>query len=384
MRPYYFDNMATTPVDPRVVKKMCLYLGPEGGFGNPSSVTHCYGQVALKAVDLARVQVSKAIGAKAAEIIFTSGATESNHLALLGAAKFYQRKGKHIITMKTEHQAVLSPLSQLEREGFEVSYLSPEPNGLLDLKKLEITMRPDTILLSVMQVNNEIGVVQDIAAISMLIRGRGIILHVDAAQSIGKVSVDVQQLGVDLMSLSAHKAYGPKGIGALYIRSQPRIRLLPQVVGGGQEQGLRPGTLATHQIVGMGEAYELAVAELETDSKRILALRNKLWQGISDLPGIRLNGDWVQRVPGNLNVTVDEIAGDQLLPALPELALSSGSACAAANHHPSYVLKALGLSDEEARSSIRFSLGRFTKAEEVDAAVEILRRVLPKLQGSKI
>lgn len=379
-RPYYFDYMATTPVDSRVIEKMMLYLGMEGEFGNASSA-HTYGQKALEAVETAREQVAEAIAAKPSEIIFTSGATESNHLALFGAAKFYERKGKHIITMQTEHQAVLGPLAQLEREGFTVTYLPPEKNGLLDLGKLEAAIRPETILVSIMHVNNEIGVIQEITAISQLLKERGIIFHVDAAQSIGKIPADVQVLGVDLMSLSAHKNYGPKGVGALFIRSQPRIRILPCTFGGGQERGLRSGTLPTHQIVGMGEAYKIGKCNLEEEAKRILTLRNQLWNGIKDIDGVSLNGDLNQRVPGNLNISITGILGDQLLPALSELAVSSTSACGAALHHPSYVLKALGVSDALALSSIRLSLGRFTTEQEVNSAIEILNRTLPQLRG---
>lgn len=378
---YYFDYMATTPIDAAVIEKMLSYMGVKGEFGNPASVTHEYGRRALLAIEEARSELAKVIHAKPEELIFTSGATESNHLALLGSARLYQRKGKHLITMQTEHMAVLGPMQQLEREGFEITYLPPQPDGLLDLNVLSQAIRKDTILVSIMQVNNETGVIQDIAAISNQLKGKGILFHVDAAQSLGKVSVDVQAMGVDLMSLSAHKNYGPKGVGALYIRSQPKVRLLPLSFGGGQERGLRSGTLATHQIVGMSEACRLSEACREQESIRLLRLRERLWAGVSHFPWVHVNGSLSSRVSGNLNISVEGVAADQLLPSLSQLAVSSGSACAASSHHPSYVLKAMGLNNALALSTIRFSMGRYTTELEVDAAIEILCRELPLLRG---
>lgn len=370
--PIYLDYMATTPVDPRVVEKMVNYLGPEGCFGNPASVTHIYGKMAAQAVERARMQIAEVIHASPQEIVFTSGATEADNLAILGAARFYQRKGKHLITMSTEHKAVLDSFHQLEKEGFELSYLEPQPDGLLDLEKLAQTLREDTILVSIMHVNNEIGVIQDIAAIGNLLANKGIVFHVDAAQSAGKIAIDMTKLPVDLMSFSAHKVYGPKGIGALYVRHKPRIRLQPLSFGGGHEGGLRSGTLATHQIVGMGEAFAIAEAEREQEQASILALRQQLWDAIKHLPGIHLNGHEQQRVAGNLNLCFAGVDGDSLLLALRELAISTTSACSAASLQPSYVLRALGLDDELAYSSIRLSIGRFTTPEEVKRTIDII------------
>ena len=370
--PIYLDYMATTPVDPRVVGKMMSCLGPDGNFGNPASVTHIYGKMAAEAVEQARAQIAEVIHASPQDIIFTSGATEADNLALLGAARFYQRKGRHTITMRTEHKAVLDSFYQLENEGFEVTYLDPQPDGLLDLETLAQALREDTILVSIMHVNNEIGVIQDIAAIGELLRNKGIIFHVDAAQSAGKLEIDLSNLPVDLMSFSAHKIYGPKGVGALYVRHKPRIRLQPLSFGGGHEGGLRSGTLATHQIVGMGEALIIAEKSRAEEQARILGLRQQLWQGIKALPGIRLNGHDEKRIAGNLNLTFAGVEGDSLLLALRELAISTTSACAAASLQPSYVLRALGLDDELAYSSIRLSIGRFTTEEQVRQAIDII------------
>ena len=371
-RPIYLDYMATTPVDPRVVERMMHYLGPDGDFGNPASITHVYGTTAAAAVEHARRQIAHLIGAFSQDIVFTSGATEANNLALLGAARFYKNKGKHIITMSTEHKAVLDAVYQLAKEGFDVTYLEPETCGLLDIKKLEAALRVDTILVSVMHANNEIGVVQDIAAIGALLQDRGIIFHVDAAQSAGKLAIDLSRLPVSLMSFSAHKNYGPKGIGALYVRQRPRIRLQAQSFGGGHENGLRSGTLPTHQIVGMGEAFYLSGLAREEEQARILGLRHRLWHGIKDLPGIWLNGDETQRVAGNLNITCTGLDGDSLLLSLHELALSTSSACTSASIQPSYVLRAIGLNADDAQSSIRLSIGRFTTEQQVDKAITIL------------
>lgn len=371
-RPIYFDYMATTPVDPRVIEQMINYLGPDGCFGNPASTTHVYGTEAATAVEQSRVAIADSINASVQNIVFTSGATEADNLAILGAARFYKNKGKHLVTMSTEHKAVLDSFHQLEKEGFEVTYLNPEPDGLLDLHQLEQALRHDTILVSIMHVNNEIGVIQDIEAIGTLLRNKGIIFHVDAAQSAGKLPIDLQQLSVDLMSFSAHKNYGPKGIGALYVRHKPRIRLQAQTFGGGHENGLRSGTLATHQIVGMGTAFTLAESKLIEEQKRILNYRKRLWDGIKHLPGIRLNGHEHHRVAGNLNFSVLGIDGDSLLLALKDLAVSTMSACSSASVQPSYVLKALGLSDESAHSSIRLSIGRFTTEEQIEYAIAII------------
>lgn len=379
--PIYLDYSATTPVDPRVAEKMMQFLTLDGTFGNPASRSHRFGWQAEEAVDIARNQIAELVGADPREIVFTSGATESDNLAIKGAANFYQKKGKHIITSKTEHKAVLDTMRQLEREGFEVTYLDPESNGLVDLAKLEAAMRDDTILVSIMHVNNEIGVVQDIAAIGELCRSRKVVFHVDAAQSAGKVAIDVQEMKVDLISLSAHKAYGPKGIGALYVRRKPRIRLEAQMHGGGHERGFRSGTLPTHQIVGMGEAFRIAKEELQQDYDHALKLRNRLLDGIKDMEAVTINGDLDQRVPHNLNVSFAFVEGESLLMALKDLAVSSGSACTSASLEPSYVLRALGLNDELAHSSIRFSFGRFTTEAEIDYAIELIRVAVDKLRA---
>lgn len=378
-KPIYLDYMATTPVDPRVVEHMLKYLGPESHFGNPASTTHVYGLDAALAVDTARAQVAQAIHAAPQDMVFTSGATEAINLALLGAARFYQNKGKHVVTMCTEHKAVLDSFQALEKEGFSVTYLTPQPDGLLDLKQLEQALREDTILVSIMQVNNEIGVIQDIAAIGQLLQGKGIVFHVDAAQSMGKLAINVREQQVDLMSFSAHKCYGPKGVGALYVRHRPRIRLQPLTFGGGQEGGLRSGTLATHQIAGMGLACWLAEQDRTTEQAQILALRQQLWDGIKHLPGVRLNGHEHMRVAGNLNVCFAGLDGDALLLALKDLAVSRASACASASVQPSYVLQAIGLTADQAYSSIRFSLGRFTSASEIEQAIAIICQQVTRL-----
>ncbi|RTZ47773.1 IscS subfamily cysteine desulfurase [Candidimonas sp. SYP-B2681] len=377
-RPVYFDYSATTPVDPRVVEKMVPWLYEN--FGNPASRSHSYGWDAEEAVEAARGQVAQLVNADPREIVWTSGATESNNLAIKGAAGFYSGRGKHIVTVKTEHKAVLDTCRELERQGFEVTYLDVQDNGLLDLDAFTAALRPDTILASVMFVNNEIGVVQDIAAIGDICREKGIIFHVDAAQATGKVVIDLQALKVDLMSFSAHKTYGPKGIGALYIRRKPRIRLEAQMHGGGHERGFRSGTLATHQIVGMGEAFRLAGLEMPTENERIRMLRDRLWDGLSKIEEVYLNGDVGRRVAHNLNVSFNYVEGESLIMAIKELAVSSGSACTSASLEPSYVLRALGRNDELAHSSIRFTLGRFTTQEEVDFAIDLLAKRVGKLR----
>ncbi|ENM5778809.1 IscS subfamily cysteine desulfurase [Vibrio mimicus] len=378
--PIYLDYSATCPVDPRVAEKMVQYMTMDGTFGNPASRSHRYGWQAEEAVDTAREQIAALLNADPREIVFTSGATESDNLAIKGVAHFYNKQGKHIITSKTEHKAVLDTMRQLEREGFEVTYLDPESNGLIDLAKLEAAMRDDTILVSIMHVNNEIGVIQDIAAIGELCRSRKVVFHVDAAQSAGKVVIDVQELKVDLISLSAHKIYGPKGIGALYVRRKPRIRLEAQMHGGGHERGFRSGTLPTHQIVGMGEAFRIAKEEMQKDYEHALALRERLLAGIKDMEAVTINGDLEQRVPHNLNVSFAFVEGESLLMALKDLAVSSGSACTSASLEPSYVLRALGLNDELAHSSIRFSFGRFTTEADIDYAIELIRVAVDKLR----
>ncbi|MCB1757047.1 MAG: IscS subfamily cysteine desulfurase [Gammaproteobacteria bacterium] len=378
--PIYLDYSATTPVDERVAKKMCDCLTMQGTFGNPASRSHVFGWKAEELVEEARRNVADLIGADPREIIWTSGATESDNLAIKGAAQFNQKKGKHIVTMKTEHKAVLDTCRQLEREGFEITYLDPMPNGLLDFDKFQAALRDDTVLVSIMHVNNEIGVIQDIAAIGKITRERKILFHVDAAQSPGKVAIDVNDMNVDLMSLCAHKVYGPKGVGALYVRRKPRVRLEAQIHGGGHERGLRSGTLATHQIVGMGEAFRYAREEMVEENKRITALRDRLWNGLKDMEEIYLNGDEVQRIPGNLNVSFNFVEGESLMMSLKGVAVSSGSACTSASLEPSYVLRALGRSDELAHSSIRFTLGRFTTEEEVDYTVQTMRSAVEKLR----
>ena len=379
-RPIYLDYSATTPVDPRVAQKMCAYLTLEGEFGNPASRSHAFGWKAEEAVEEARAHVAALIKADPKEIVWTSGATESDNLALKGAAHFYRQKGNHLVTSKTEHKAILDTCRQLEREGFEVTYLDPEPNGLVDLKKLEAALRPTTILVSIMHVNNEIGVVQDIAAIGKLTRARGILFHSDAAQSAGKVDIDVNAMNVDLMSFSAHKVYGPKGIGALYVRRKPRVRLEAQMHGGGHERGLRSGTLATHQIVGMGEAFRLAKLEMADEGERLLRLRERLLNGFKDVEEVYVNGDLGQRIPGNLNISFNFVEGESLIMALKDLAVSSGSACTSASLEPSYVLRALGRNDELAHSSIRFTMGRFTTEEDVDYTIKLVREKIAKLR----
>jgi cysteine desulfurase len=374
------DYSATTPVDERVAEKMCTYLTRQGQYGNPASRSHQFGWQADEAVEQARADVAELINADPREIIWTSGATESDNLAIKGVAHFYKKNGKHIITLKTEHKAVLDSCRQLEREGYEVTYLDPESNGLLDLGKLESAMRDDTILVSIMHVNNEIGVIQDIAAIGEICRARKIIFHVDAAQSAGKIEIDMDKLKVDLMSFSAHKIYGPKGIGALYVRRKPRVRLEAQMHGGGHERGLRSGTLPTHQIVGMGEAFRIARLEMAEEEARIRVLRDRLWQGLSEIEEVYLNGDVDQRVPGNLNVSFNYVEGESLIMALKDMAVSSGSACTSSSLEPSYVLRAIGRNDELAHSSIRFTIGRFTTREEIDYIVERVREKVAKLR----
>ncbi|MGV2873566.1 IscS subfamily cysteine desulfurase [Colwellia sp. E150_009] len=378
--PIYFDYSATTPVDKRVAEKMMQYMTNEGHFGNPASRSHKFGWQAEEAVDIARNQIAELINADPREIVFTSGATESDNLAIKGAANFYSKKGKHIITCKTEHKAVLDTCRELERQGFEVTYLDPEDNGLIDLNKLEAAMRDDTILVSIMHVNNEIGVIQDISEIGEMCRARKIIFHVDAAQSVGKINIDMQHLKVDLLSISAHKMYGPKGIGALYVRRKPRIRLEAQMHGGGHERGMRSGTLATHQIVGMGEACRLAKEEMAQDLAHVTAMRDRLWAGLNAMEQVFVNGDFDKRYPGNLNVSFNFVEGESLIMALKDLAVSSGSACTSASLEPSYVLRALGLNDEMAHSSIRFSFGRFTTSEEIDYAIELIQKSIGHLR----
>ncbi len=378
--PIYLDYSATTPVDPRVAKEMCQYLTSDGVFGNPASRSHAFGWQAEEAVEQARADVAALVNADPKEIIWTSGATESDNLAIKGAAHFYQKKGKHIVTCKTEHKAVLDTCRQLEREGFEVTYLDPEENGLIDLNKLAAALRDDTILVSIMHVNNEIGVIQDIAAIGEMTRERGIIFHVDAAQSAGKVPIDLQVMKVDLMSFSAHKVYGPKGIGALYVRRKPRVRIEAQMHGGGHERGMRSGTLATHQIVGMGLAFRYAREEMAAENERIRMLRDRLYEGLQDIEEVYVNGDLEHRVPHNLNVSFNFVEGESLIMALKDLAVSSGSACTSASLEPSYVLRALGRNDELAHSSIRFTIGRFTTEEEVDYTIKLLHEKIGKLR----
>ncbi len=379
--PIYLDYSATTPVDPRVAEKMMQYLTQQGQFGNPASRSHKFGWDAEKAVDEARAQVAALINADPKEIVWTSGATESDNLAIKGVAHFYKKKGKHIITSKTEHKAVLDTCRQLEREGFEVTYLDPEANGLIDLKKLEAAIREDTILVSLMHVNNEIGVITDIAEIGEITRARKILFHVDAAQSAGKVPIDLQKMKVDLMSFSAHKIYGPKGIGALYVRRKPRVRIEAQMHGGGHERGMRSGTLPTHQIVGIGEAFRIAKEEMAIDNERISQLRNRLWEGLKDMEEIYINGDFDHRITGNLNLSFNFVEGESLIMALKDLAVSSGSACTSASLEPSYVLRAIGRNDELAHSSIRFSFGRFTTEEDIDYAIPLIRSKIEKLRA---
>ncbi|WP_369178252.1 IscS subfamily cysteine desulfurase [Candidatus Thiodubiliella endoseptemdiera] len=378
--PTYMDYSATTPVDERVAAVMIKYLTMDGDFGNPASNSHYYGWQADEAVKKARKQVADLIGADPREIVFTSGATESDNLAIKGVAHFYKKKGNHIITLKTEHKAVLDTCRQLEREGFEVSYLDPMPNGLLDLEVLKDAIREETILVSIMHVNNEIGVIQDIAAIGDICRQHKVFFHVDAAQSAGKVAIDVTKLPVDLMSFSAHKIYGPKGIGALFVRRKPRIRLEAQMHGGGHERGMRSGTLATHQIAGMGEAFAIAQAEMEIENKNIKQLRERLLAGFADMEEVQVNGDLEHRIAGNLNISFNYVEGESLMMAINEIAVSSGSACTSASLEPSYVLRALGLNDELAHSSIRFSIGRYTTEADIDKAIILVREKVQKLR----
>ena len=376
--PIYFDYSATTPVDPRVAEKMIPYLVEK--FGNPASRSHAFGWVAEAAVEEARGEVAKLVNADPKEIVWTSGATESNNLAIKGAAHFYSGKGKHLITLKTEHKAVLDTCRELERQGFEVTYLDVKEDGLLDLDVFKAALRPDTILVSVMFVNNEIGVIQPIGEIGQICRDKGIIFHVDAAQATGKVAIDMSALKVDLMSFCAHKTYGPKGIGALYVRRKPRVRLEAQMHGGCHERGFRSGTLATHQIVGMGEAFRLAREEMEVENQHIRTLRDRLLKGLSDIEQVFINGDMEQRVPHNLNISFAYIEGESMLMAIKDLAVSSGSACTSASLEPSYVLRALGREDELAHSSIRFTIGRFNTEEEIDYAIKLLHEKIGKLR----
>ena len=376
--PIYLDYSATTPVDPRVAHKMIPFLTEQ--FGNAASRSHAFGWEAEKAVEEAREHVAALLNADPKEIIWTSGATEGNNLAIKGAANFYKGKGKHIVTMKTEHKAVLDTVRELERQGFEATYLDPEQNGLLDLEKFKAALRPDTVLASVMMVNNEIGVIQPIAEIGEICRSKGIIFHCDAVQAAGKIPIDLQKLKVDLLTVTAHKVYGPKGIGALYVRRKPRVRIEPQIHGGGHERGLRSGTLPTHQIVGMGEAFRIAKLEMAAESGRIGALRDRLLAGFKDMEEVYVNGDLERRIPGNLNVSFNFVEGESLIMGIKDVAVSSGSACTSASLEPSYVLRALGRSDELAHSSIRFTIGRFTTEEEIDYAVKLLRAKIGKLR----
>ncbi|VVE87809.1 IscS subfamily cysteine desulfurase [Pandoraea bronchicola] len=376
--PIYMDYSATTPIDPRVVDKMLPYLREQ--FGNPASRSHSFGWAAEQAVEEAREEVAKLVNADPREIVWTSGATESNNLAIKGAAHFYQGKGKHLITVKTEHKAVLDTMRELEREGFEVTYLDVKDDGLLDLDVFKAALRPDTILVSIMAVNNEIGVIQDIETLGEICREKGIIFHVDAAQATGKMPIDLAKLKVDLMSFSAHKTYGPKGIGALYVRRKPRVRIEAQIHGGGHERGMRSGTLATHQIVGMGEAFRLAREEMAAENERVRMLRDRLLRGLTEMEEVYVNGDMEQRVPHNLNISFNFVEGESLIMAIKDVAVSSGSACTSASLEPSYVLRALGRNDELAHSSIRFTVGRFTTEQEVDYVIELLKGKIGKLR----
>ena len=377
-QPIYLDYSATTPIDPRVAEAMIPYLTEL--FGNPASRSHSYGWTAEEAVENARANVAQLVNCDPKEIVWTSGATESNNLAIKGAAQFYKTKGKHLITQRTEHKAVLDTMRELERLGFEVTYLDVQDNGLIDLAAFEAAIRPDTILASIMAVNNEIGVIQPLAQLGELCRARGVLFHVDAAQATGKIAIDLAALKVDLMSFSAHKTYGPKGIGALYVRRKPRVRLEAQIHGGGHERGFRSGTLATHQIVGMGEAFRIAREEMDSENARVGALRDRLWAGLQTIEETYLNGDMDQRVPHNLNVSFNFVEGESLIMAIRDLAVSSGSACTSASLEPSYVLRALGRNDELAHSSIRFSIGRFTTEADIDYAVNLLQGKIGKLR----
>mgnify|MGYP000931595703 FL=1 len=377
-RPVYLDYAATTPVDHRVARKMIPYLTDL--YGNPASRSHAFGWAADEAVELAREQVSALVNADPREMVWTSGATESNNLAIKGAAHFYKGKGKHLITVATEHKAVLDSMRELEREGFEVTVLPVLPSGLLDLAVFETALRPDTVLASVMMVNNETGVIQDVAALGAMCRAKGVLFHVDAAQAAGKVAIDLSQLPIDMMSLSAHKMYGPKGVGALYVRRKPRVRIEAQMHGGGHERGMRSGTLPTHQIVGMGEAFWLARECMESDNARILSLRNRLWAGFQKMDAVVLNGDEKNRAVQYLNVSFNYVEGESLLMGIKGVAVSSGSACTSASLEPSYVLRALGRSDELAHSSLRMTIGRFTTEEEIDYAISTIRENVARLR----
>ncbi len=376
--PIYLDYSATTPVDPRVAEKMMLYISEH--YGNPASRSHAFGWKAEEAVEEARENVARLVNCDAKEIVWTSGATESINLALKGAAEFYRTKGKHVVTVKTEHKATLDTVRELERRGFDATYLDVEPDGMVDLDKFKAALRPDTILASVMFVNNEIGVVQDIAAMGEICRAKGVLFHVDSAQATGKVAIDLASLKVDLMSFCAHKTYGPKGIGALYVRRKPRVRLEAQIPGGGLERGFRSGTLPTHQIAGMGEAFRIARLEMAVEGERIRALRDRLLAGVQEMEEVFVNGDMQRRVPHNLNVSFNFVEGESLIMAVKDIAVSSGSACTSASLEPSYVLRALGRSDELAHSSIRFTLGRFTTAEEIAYAVDHIKTKVTKLR----
>ncbi len=377
-KPIYLDYSSTTPIDPRVAEKMIPFITEH--FGNPASRSHSFGWTAEKAVEEAREEVAKLVNADPREIVWTSGATESNNLAIKGASHFYSTKGKHILTVATEHKAVIDAFRELEREGYSATYLEPEPNGLVDLEKFKKAIRPDTVLASVMFVNNEIGVIQDIEALGNICREQKVIFHVDAAQATGKVDIDLEKLPVDLMSFSAHKTYGPKGIGALYVRRKPRIRIEAQMHGGGHERGMRSGTLATHQIVAMGEAFRIARIEMQLENERIRKLRDKLLHGLQDMEEVYVNGDLKQRIPHNLNISFNYVEGESLIMAVKDIAVSSGSACTSASLEPSYVLRALGRSDELAHSSIRFSIGRFTTEADVDFTIQLLKEKIQKLR----
>jgi cysteine desulfurase len=376
--PVYLDYSATTPVDPRVAQKMIPYLTEM--FGNPASRSHPYGWTAEQAVEEAREHVAALLGADPREIVWTSGATEGNNLAIKGAAMFYKDKGRHLITQKTEHKATLDTCRELERQGFEVTYMDPEPNGLVDLEKFRAAIRPDTIVASIMMVNNEIGVIQPIAEMGEICRDKGVIFHCDAVQAAGKVEIDLQTLKVDLLTVTAHKVYGPKGIGALYIRRKPRVRIEAQIHGGGHERGMRSGTLPTHQIVGMGEAFRIAKEEMVSENARIRVLRDRLWNGLKGMEEVHLNGDLEHRIPGNLNISFNFVEGESLIMAIKDVAVSSGSACTSASLEPSFVLRALGLSDELAHSSIRMTIGRFSTEEEIDFTIDLLKNKIAKLR----
>ena len=378
--PIYLDYAATCPVDKRVAKKMMDFMTLDGTFGNPASRSHKFGWQAEEAVDIARNQVADLIGADSREIVFTSGATEADNLAIKGAAHFYKSRGKHIITCKTEHKAVLDTCRQLEREGYEVTYLAPKSDGIIDLADLEAAMRDDTILVSIMHVNNETGVIQDIEKIGELCRSKRIVFHCDATQSVGKLPIDLSKLKVDLLSMSSHKLYGPKGIGALYVRRKPRIRLEAIIHGGGHERGMRSGTLPVHQIVGMGEAYAICKDEMATEMPRLKALRDRLYNGLKDIEETYVNGSMEHRVDSNLNISFNYVEGESLMMALRDIAVSSGSACTSASLEPSYVLRALGLNDELAHSSIRFTVGRYTTEEEIDYTIELVKGAVKKLR----